>query len=82
MVPAALYLEYFASDRTHMLEAGSQIDYQKPPPPHACIVSRSELPLMHLFYSWMQCRRSQHIHRKLSSPRLAPLSQHVVSDCV
>ena len=45
VVPAALYLEHFASDRTHMLEAGSQIDYQKPPPPFACIVSTRESPL-------------------------------------
>ncbi len=48
MVPAALYLEHFASDRTHMLEAGSQIAYQKPPPQYACIVSPRETPLMHL----------------------------------
>lgn len=46
VVPAALYLEYFASDRTHMLAAGSLPAYQKPPPQYACIVSQREsLPM-------------------------------------
>ena len=44
VVPAALYLEFFASDRTHMLAGGSQPTYHKPPPQYACIVSQRELP--------------------------------------
>ena len=54
MVPAALYLEHFASDRTHMLEAGSpegQLTYSKPPPQYDCIVTQSELPPMRLCLS-------------------------------
>lgn len=48
VIPAALYLQHFASDRSHMLEEGSLPDspvYQKPPPPYPCIVSPREPPL-------------------------------------
>jgi protein N-terminal glutamine amidohydrolase len=38
-VPAKLYLDRFASDRSHMLRAGSAADYISPPPHHRCIVS-------------------------------------------
>ena len=44
MIPAALYLEHFASDRSHMLDASSLSDppvYNRPPPDYPCIVSRS-----------------------------------------
>ena len=54
VVPAALYLEYFASDRSHMLEEGTlhaQLAYTQPPPLYACIVSPRELLPMHLSLS-------------------------------
>ena len=44
MIPAALYLQHFASDRSHMLDASSLLDppvYNRPPPDYPCIVSRS-----------------------------------------
>ena len=52
MIPAALYLEHFASDRSHMLDASSLSDppvYNRPPPDYPCIVSRSTVlaPVSH-----------------------------------
>ena len=48
VVPAALYLEHFASDRSHMLEEGSPPvahTYSQAPPGYDCIVSPRELPV-------------------------------------
>ena len=48
VVPAALYLEHFASDRSHMLEEGSPPvahTYSQAPPGYECIVSPRELPV-------------------------------------
>ena len=77
VVPAALYLEYFASDRTHMLEEGSpegQLTYSKPPPQYECIVSQSESPLMHLCLSMPALLGSQ----QLRAPRQGTGSQKVL----
>jgi len=49
VVPAALYLEHFASDRSHMLEEGSLPEepvYDRPPPEYERIVSPREWPLL------------------------------------
>ena len=47
IVPAAIYLNTFASDRSHMLIDGGAC-FAKPPPPYPCIVSargeRNTLP--------------------------------------
>ncbi|CAK0757771.1 hypothetical protein CVIRNUC_002568 [Coccomyxa viridis] len=54
VIPAALYLEHFASDRSHMLDASSLSDppvYNRPPPDYPCIVSRSG-DIMTLPFYW------------------------------
>ncbi|KAG9100653.1 hypothetical protein FS749_013889 [Ceratobasidium sp. UAMH 11750] len=38
VIPASCFIAQFASDRSHMLEEGSTIDYKMPPPPYEPIV--------------------------------------------
>ena len=61
VIPAALYLEHFASDRSHMLDASSLSDppvYNRPPPDYPCIVSRSTAlaPVSHEQMAFSQFR--------------------------